>query len=63
MARNVSRTFATMDDDERRRFALERSKEDPEEVTPIEFPEDDPRTLPASEEKPEAAGPEGGRRD
>ncbi|HET8623358.1 MAG TPA: hypothetical protein VFM14_07335 [Gemmatimonadales bacterium] len=45
MAKNVSREFATMDDDERRRFALEQpaADSDPEEVPPVEFPADDPR--------------------
>ena len=57
MARNVSRTFATMDEDERRRFALEQSKQRPDgAVEPIEFPDDDPRDLPAGEEKPEGGG-------
>lgn len=59
MARNVSRTFATMDDDERRRFALEQSqKEADEEVEELEFPDDDPRKLPSGDEKPD-----GGARD
>ena len=57
MARNVSRTFATMDEDERRRFALEQSKQRPDgAVEPIEFPDDDPRDLPAEEERPEGGG-------
>lgn len=57
MARNVSRTFATMDEDERRRFALEQSKQRPDgTVEPIEFPDNDPRDLPAGEEKPKGGG-------
>ena len=58
MARNVSRTFVTMDEDERRRFALEPSKRRAEgDAEPIEFPEDDPRDLPVEDE------PQGGGRD
>ena len=44
MAKNVSREFATMDEDERRRFALEQTEGDPDEVKPLDFPEDDPRS-------------------
>jgi hypothetical protein len=59
MARNVSRTFATMDDDERRRFALEEpQKQSDEEIAELEFPEDDPRNLPPGDEKRD-----GGARD
>jgi hypothetical protein len=48
-----------MDDDERRRFALEQSqKEADEEVEELEFPDDDPRKLPSGDEKPD-----GGARD
>ena len=57
MARNVSRTFATMDEDERRQFALEQSKRRRDgEVEPIEFADDDARDLPAGEEKPKGHG-------
>jgi hypothetical protein len=52
MAKNVSREFATMDDDERRRFALEEPKGTFDEVPPVEFPEDDPRNPPPDELKP-----------
>jgi hypothetical protein len=51
MAKNVSRTFATMDDDERRRFALEQQATDPDEVQPLDFPADGPRNPPADGEK------------
>jgi hypothetical protein len=56
MAKNVSREFATMDDDERRRFALEQLERDagevrPDEVRPVEFPDDDPRNPPPDEQK------------
>jgi hypothetical protein len=44
MAKNTSREFAMMDDDERRRFALEQPNENADEdVRPVEFPPDDPR--------------------
>lgn len=57
MARNVSRTFATMDEDERRRFALEQSKQRADgDAEPIEFPEDDPRNLPIEEDEPQGGG-------
>jgi len=52
MAKNVSREFATMDDDERRRFALEQAKRDPDEIRPLEFPDDDPRSRPPDGQKP-----------
>jgi hypothetical protein len=52
MAKNMSRKFATMDDEERRRFALEQAKGDPDEVSPLDFPEDDPRNDPPDEQKP-----------
>jgi hypothetical protein len=47
-----------MDEDERRRFALEQSKRRAEgDAEPIEFPEDDPRDLQVEDE------PQGGGRD
>jgi hypothetical protein len=52
MAKNMSREFATMDDDERRRFALEHPEENQDEVRPLDFPEDDPRNPPPDEQKP-----------
>jgi hypothetical protein len=52
MAKNTSREFATMDDDERRRFALEQAERDPDEVQPLDFPDDDPRNPPPDEQKP-----------
>jgi hypothetical protein len=46
-----------MDEDERRRFALEQSKRRAEgDVEPIEFPEDDPRDLPIEEDVPQGGG-------
>jgi hypothetical protein len=52
MAKNVSREFATMDDDERRRFALEQAERDPAKMRPLEFPDDDPRSRPPDGQKP-----------
>jgi hypothetical protein len=52
MAKNVSREFATMDDEARRRFAREQAKGTPDEVHPLDFPEDDPRSAPPDEQKP-----------
>lgn len=53
MAKNLGRKFATMTDDERRRFALEFSQETDEAPAELEF--DDPR------DEDRAADPE--RRD
>jgi hypothetical protein len=53
MAKNTSREFATMDDDKRRRFALEHPNENvDEDVQPVEFPPDDPRRQPHSDRHP-----------
>ena len=52
MAKNVSREFATMDDDQRRRFALEQPNDTLDGVRPVEFPGDDPRKPPPHEPKP-----------
>jgi hypothetical protein len=61
MAKNTSREFATMDEEERRRFALEPDKgEDADQVRPLDFAEDDPRNLPSGEEKSGGDG-SGGR--
>ncbi|MGH7516047.1 MAG: hypothetical protein ACREOC_01065 [Gemmatimonadales bacterium] len=57
MSKNVSREFATMDNDKRRRFALERPEADPEKVEPLDFPDDDPRRPAPPAPKP------GGRRE
>ena len=57
MARNVSRRFATMDDDERRRFALEQGTPEDAEPEPVEFPEDDPRRPPPEESRPRKRQP------
>ena len=56
MAKNVSREFATMDDEARRRFAREQAEADSAEVRPVELPDDDPGSPPPDEPKP------GGRR-
>jgi hypothetical protein len=46
-----------MDEDERRRFALEQSKQRADgDAEPIEFPEDDPRNLPIEEDEPQGGG-------
>ena len=43
MTKNTSRTFATMSEDERRKFALEEPAGNPDLPTQLEF--DDPRDL------------------
>ena len=52
MTKNTSREFATMDDDELRQFMLEQTERKPDQVRPLDFPEDDPRRPPPDEHKP-----------
>jgi hypothetical protein len=52
MTKNTSREFATMDDDELRQFTLEQTERKPDQVRPLDFPEDDPRRPPPDEHKP-----------